>query len=39
MDQAGDDELVGLTANIVSAYVSNNTIVVHDVPALVGSVY
>lgn len=39
MDQAGDDELVGLTANIVSAYVSNNTIVVHDVPALIGSVY
>ncbi|MDJ0513855.1 MAG: MucR family transcriptional regulator [Methyloceanibacter sp.] len=33
------DELVELTAEIVSAYVSNNTVVAADVPALINNVY
>ncbi len=33
-----DTELVELTADIVSAYVSNNTVVAADVPALIGDV-
>ena len=33
------DELVELTADIVSAYVSNNTVVATDLPALIGNVF
>ena len=33
------EELVGLTATIVEAHVSNNAIAVADLPGLIGSVY
>ena len=33
------DELVELTADIVSAYVSNNTVVATDLPALISNVF
>ena len=33
------DELVELTAEIVSAYVSNNTVVATDLPALINNVF
>lgn len=33
------DELVELTAEIVSAYVSNNTVVATDLPALISNVF
>jgi predicted transcriptional regulator len=33
------EELLGLTADIVSAHVGNNTVSVADVPALISSVY
>ncbi len=33
------DEIVELTADIVSAYVSNNTVVAADVPALIHNVF
>ena len=33
------EELLGLTADIVSAHVGNNTVTVADVPALISSVY
>jgi predicted transcriptional regulator len=36
---AEKDELVELTAEIVSAYVSNNTVVVTDLPALINNVF
>lgn len=40
MEAVGEkDELVELTAEIVSAYVSNNTVVAADVPALINNVY
>lgn len=32
-------ELVELTAEIVSAYVSNNTVVMNDLPALIGDIH
>jgi predicted transcriptional regulator len=32
-------ELVELTADVVSAYVSNNTVVATDLPAVIGDVY
>lgn len=36
---AEKDELVELTADIVSAYVSNNTVVATDLPALINNVF
>jgi predicted transcriptional regulator len=40
MDAAAEkDELVELTAEIVSAYVSNNTVVATDLPALINNVF
>jgi hypothetical protein len=40
MDAAAEkDELVELTADIVSAYVSNNTVVATDLPALINNVF
>jgi predicted transcriptional regulator len=36
---AEKDELVELTAEIVSAYVSNNTVVVTDLPTLINNVF
>ena len=37
-DNAGN-EFVGLTANIVSAYVSNNSVAASDIPALINQVH
>jgi predicted transcriptional regulator len=39
MDDQAKSELVELTAEIVSAYVSNNTVSVGDVPGLIGDVH
>ena len=39
MDELVKTELVELTAEIVSAYVSNNTVSAGDVPALIGDVH
>lgn len=40
MDAVADkDELVELTAEIVSAYVSNNTVVATDLPALINNIF
>lgn len=39
MDELGKNELVELTAEIVSAYVSNNTVVPSDIPALIYDVH
>ncbi len=37
-EQTENTELVELTADVVSAYVSNNTVVASDVPALIADV-
>jgi predicted transcriptional regulator len=39
MEELAKAELVELTAEIVSAYVSNNTVSVSDVPALIGDIH
>jgi predicted transcriptional regulator len=39
MDDLVKSELVELTAEIVSAYVSNNTVSAGDVPALIGEIH
>ena len=39
MEQAQQPELVELTAKIVSAYVSNNTVVVSDLPQLINDTH
>jgi len=39
MDEMAKTELVGLTAEIVSAYVSNNTVVASDLPALINDIH
>jgi predicted transcriptional regulator len=39
MDEVATNELVGLTAEIVSAYVSNNTVVPSDLPGLISEVH
>ena len=41
MDDATDDttNYIGLTAEIVSAYVSNNTVASADIPALINQVH
>ncbi len=38
-DHAGHSDYIGLTANIVSAYVSNNTVAAADIPALINQVH
>lgn len=38
-EPTADAELIDLTADIVSAYVSNNTVPAGDLPALIGSVH
>lgn len=38
-DVANDDNLIDLAADIVSAYVSNNTVASTDLPALINEVY
>jgi predicted transcriptional regulator len=39
MENRGEPELVELTAKIVSAYVSNNTIVASDIPQLINETH
>lgn len=39
MDEVAKTELVGLTAEIVSAYVSNNEVVLSDLPALIQDIH
>ena len=39
MDEANRSDLVELTAGIISAYVSNNTVVASDLPAIIGDVH
>ena len=38
-DKSSDVELIDLAADIVSAYVSNNTVPVSDLPALIADVH
>ena len=38
-DDAGNNNFIGLTANIVSAYVSNNSVSAADIPALINQVH
>jgi len=38
-DAAGDANFIGLTAEIVSAYVSNNTVASADIPGLINQVH
>jgi len=38
-DQVNNQELLSLTAEIVSAHVSNNTVAASDIPALIQDVY
>ena len=38
-EQMDNNSLVELTADIVSAYVSNNTVVASDLPALIGEIH
>jgi predicted transcriptional regulator len=38
-EQSAGDELIDLTADIVSAYVSNNTVPAADLPALIANVH
>lgn len=39
MENAANKDMVSLTAEIVSAYVSNNTVVANDLPALISDVH
>jgi predicted transcriptional regulator len=39
MGDASDADFIGLTAEIVSAYVSNNTVASGDIPALINQVH
>jgi predicted transcriptional regulator len=39
MDEIAKSSLVGLTANIVSAYVSNNTVGREDIPAMIADIH
>jgi predicted transcriptional regulator len=38
-ENSGDSSYIQLTANIVSAYVSNNTVASGDIPSLIGQVH
>src|SRR5262245_34991255 len=39
MDDMTKTDLIELTAEIISAYVSNNTVVASDLPAIIGDVH
>jgi predicted transcriptional regulator len=39
MDEMNRTDLIELTAEIISAYVSNNTVVASDLPAIIGDVH
>jgi predicted transcriptional regulator len=39
MDDAAKSELIELTADIVSAYVSNNTVASSELPNIIGDIY
>jgi predicted transcriptional regulator len=39
MDESNRADLVELTAEIISAYVSNNTVVASDLPSIIGDVH
>jgi len=39
VENPGDSSFIELTANIVSAYVSNNTVPSADIPSLIGQVH
>jgi predicted transcriptional regulator len=39
MDDLNRTDLIELTAEIISAYVSNNTVVASDLPAIIGDVH
>jgi predicted transcriptional regulator len=39
MDEPNKADLVELTAEIISAYVSNNTVVASDLPSIIGDVH
>ena len=39
MEDMAKHDLIGLTAEIVSAYVSNNTVVAADLPVLIGDIH
>ena len=39
MDDMNRTDLIELTAEIISAYVSNNTVVASDLPAIIGDVH
>lgn len=39
MSEAKKDDLVGLTAQVVAAYVGKNTVAAHDLPALIGEIH
>src|ERR1700741_3116122 len=39
MEESGKADLVELTAEIISAYVSNNTVVPTDLPGIIGDVH
>ena len=38
-ENSGDSSFIQLTANIVSAFVSNNTVASAEIPSLIGQVY
>ena len=38
-ENSGESSCIQLTANIVSAYLSNNTVASADIPSLIGQVY
>jgi predicted transcriptional regulator len=38
-DDSGESSFIGLTASIVSAYVSNNPVPSTDIPALIGQIH
>ena len=38
-DQVSSSDYIGLAADIVSAFVSNNSVPVTELPALIGSVH
>jgi predicted transcriptional regulator len=39
VDNSGESSLIELTVNIVSAYVSNNSVPSADIPALIGQIH
>jgi predicted transcriptional regulator len=39
VDNSGESSFIELTANIVSAYVSNNSVPIADIPILIGQIH